>query len=220
MRLCSKDVAAIVFGMIFVFIGFIMTVYGNAAKPFYSASHSSWCDDCKEDTDTTQRNIDNCKIAGPIFLALGFVLIVVGFCTKKKFLNDQIMLGNQAIASTGAHVVNYSSSGNVKINTPRNPYQQTQPQYPTQQYPPPPLQQQFPLPPHQQYPPAPQQPYPPPPQGQYPPPPQRQYPPPPPHQQHSLPVQEQHPTLPQYVHQPLNGPEPYPGNFHVVTLIV
>lgn len=198
---CSVAVLPIVFGVIFVFIGFIMTVYGNVAKPFFSDSDSSWCDFCKEDTETTKRNIENCKIAGPIFLVLGFVLIIVGICMQKKFLNDQVLLGNQARASTSTQVINYSSMGNVQHGniehcTSQNAYQQSystqnQPQYPPQQQYPPPSQQQYPPPSQQQYPLPPQQ---------YPPPPQQQYPPPP-----------QYGQAPQYAQQPPNVLESYPG---------
>lgn len=171
----------ILFCVLFVLIGFIITIIGFTLKPFWDESHDSWCSFCKEDRLQTERDTANCRIAGPIILSMGILLIIFTCCyVKNKKKNTAQNDGNATTTTQGAIRVQYnqaSVSYGETTSTTIHPPPSSAPTYPTsgpamttQQYPSP----QYP--PHQA---PPQSPYPPPlnPTAPYP---QRQGPPYPP----------------------------------------
>ena len=201
----------IIFGVISTFIGFVMLMYGLFHTPFWNEDDHSFCDFCIDDLNQTKKNIKNTRIAGPIFLVLGLILIIAGIIMRKKSLSDHVAQGTHALSSTGGGVVGYATTGSTVTHQVNN-QQPGQPAYPPSQstYPPPPKFQgqsgAYP-PPTQQYPPPAQQ-YPPPAQ-QYPPPaqqyphPAQQYPPP--AQQYPPPAQQYPPPTQQYPAQSYPG---------------
>ena len=57
----------------FLLVGFILTMVGNLAKPFWGPEDELLCSFCKEERMATEQNLKNCRIVGPIFLAIGSV---------------------------------------------------------------------------------------------------------------------------------------------------
>ena len=203
----------IIFGVIFTFIGFVMLMYGLIHKPFWDEKDHH-CDFCMDDINRDRENIKNTKIAGPIFLVLGLVLIIAGIIMRKKSLRDHVAQGTNALSSTGGGVVGYSTTGSTVTHQTNN-QQPGQPAYPPPQstYPPPPAQSTaYPPPQFQGQPGA----YPPPQQPLSYPPPNQQYPPhnqqyPPPVQQYPPPAQQYPPPAQQYPGQNFSneaGPVP------------
>jgi len=138
-------------GIMIVFIGFVMTMYGYLHKPFWSNSSESWCDFCNDNIERDRQNIKNTRIVGPIFLCLGIVVTIVAVFYRRSQIKSHVNQGINATASHGGAVVGYSSVGESAPGQP--PYQQppayqpTNNTYPPQQYPPqqyPPQQQTYP----------------------------------------------------------------------------
>ena len=132
---CCKKCALIFFTIMFLLVGFILTMVGNLAKPF--------CDFCKERLET-ERNLKNCRIVGPIFLAIAVVLLIATIVysrIKRKNNAGQVISGPNTgqIGST-----TQGGSGNVTTTTQYpSPYGFQQPaygqtpMYPPGSYPPP-----------------------------------------------------------------------------------
>ena len=132
-------------------------MYGLFHTPFWNEDDHSFCDFCIDDLNQTKKNIKNTRIAGPIFLVLGLILIIAGIIMRKKSLSDHVAQGTHALSSTGGGVVGYATTGSTVTHQVNN-QQPGQPAYPPSQstYPPPPKFQgqsgAYP-PPTQQYPP-------------------------------------------------------------------
>ena len=123
--------ALLSFTIMFLLVGFILTIVGNFAKPSWGPE-DDWCGFCKEDRLKTERNLKNCRKVGPIFLAIGGLSLIVTIayiCIQRK--NNagqmQVITGSNTgqIGSTTQGV-----SGNVTTTTqyPR-PYGFQQPAY-------------------------------------------------------------------------------------------
>ena len=72
--------------ILFLLVGFILTMVGNFAKPFWGPE-DDWCDFCKEGRLKTERNLKNCRIVGPIFLGIGGLCLIVTIayiCIRRK----------------------------------------------------------------------------------------------------------------------------------------
>ena len=139
---CEKC-ALIFFTIMFLLVGFILTMVGNLAKPFWGPE-DDWCDFCKEDRLETERNLKNCRIVGPIFLAIGVALLIATIVysrIQRKNNAGQVISGPNTgqIGST-----TQGGSGNVTTTTQYpSPYGFQQPaygqtpMYPPGSYPPP-----------------------------------------------------------------------------------
>lgn len=181
---CCAKCALIFFTIMFLLIGFILTMVGHLAKPFWGPE-DDWCDFCREDRLATENNLKNCRTVGPIFLAIGGLLLLASifYCRVKKKSNE-----GQVIMGTPSGQMGPTSQGGTGTTTasthyPANtfgfqqPYGQT-PVYPPGSYPnnpPPPVGSYSPYPTGQGYhSPNIQHPYPPPSGQEY-----QPYPPPP-----------------------------------------
>ena len=134
---CEKC-ALIFFTIMFLLVGFILTMVGHLATPFCDR------DSCKEDRLETERNLKNCRIVGPIFLPIGVVLLIatkVYSRIQRKNNAGQVISGPNTgqIGST-----TQGGSGNVTTTTQYpSPYGFQQPaygqtpMYPPGSYPPP-----------------------------------------------------------------------------------
>ncbi|KAJ7360589.1 hypothetical protein OS493_015697 [Desmophyllum pertusum] len=74
---------------------FILTMVGHLAKPFWGPE-DDWCDFCREDRLATENNLKNCRTVGPIFLAIGGLLLLASifYCRVKKKSNEgQVIMG-------------------------------------------------------------------------------------------------------------------------------
>lgn len=114
-----------------------MLMYGLFHNPFYDEKAFSFCDYCMERNKRERVAIKNTKIAGPIFLALGIVLIICGVVKRWWNLRKHVKQGTDATSSTGGAVVGYAVSGNVAENQ-ASLYQPV----PTAEYKPPYIQSQ------------------------------------------------------------------------------
>ena len=113
----------------FLLVGFILTMVGNLAKPFWGPE-DDWCDFCKEDRLETERNLKNCRIVGPIFLAIGVTLLIATIVysrIQRKNNAGQVISGPNTgqIGST-----TQGGSGNLTTTTQYpSPYGFQQPAY-------------------------------------------------------------------------------------------
>ena len=132
------------FTIIFLFVGFILTMVGNFAKPSWGPE-DDWCGFCKEDRLKTERNLKKCRIVGPIFLGIGglFLIVTIAYiCIRRKNNTGEVITRpntGQAVGST-----TQGGSGNVTTTTQYpSPYGFQQPaygqtpMYPPGSYPPP-----------------------------------------------------------------------------------
>jgi len=157
MLVCTKFSCMIIFGIVLTIAGGIMTMYGLFAKPFWGENRS-WCDFCMEERETTLRNTRNCRIAGPVLIGIGVLLIVIGAIIRKKTENNNLMsrggvmtynatglLGGEPVQGgyPATKITNYST------NTGGYPASAQQAPYPPQQQGRYPQQQQAPYPPQQ-----------------------------------------------------------------------
>ena len=72
--------------ILFLLVGFILTMVGNFAKPFWGPEDDR-CGFCKEDRLKTERHLKNCRIVGPIFLGIGGLCLIVTIayiCIRRK----------------------------------------------------------------------------------------------------------------------------------------
>eukprot|EP00118_Oscarella_pearsei_P022860 m.267852 g.267852 ORF g.267852 m.267852 type:complete len:320 (+) comp40523_c0_seq22:352-1311(+) len=90
--LCGP-IAGIVFGALFLFIGFVLVMVGYFDKPLFS-SFSSFYD------DELQR-LENCRIAGWVFIGLGIPLLVFSIWYLRR-LRAQLKSAAQTRGETGA----------------------------------------------------------------------------------------------------------------------
>ena len=115
--------------ILFLLVGFILTMVGNFAKPFWGPEHD-WCDFCKEDRLKTERHLKNCRIVGPIFLGIGGLSLIVTIayiCIQRKNNTGQVITrpNTGQIRST-----TQGGSGNVTTTTQYpSPYGFQQPAY-------------------------------------------------------------------------------------------
>jgi len=98
---CAKGVSAIIAGIVFTFIGFVMTMYGFLHEPFWDED-DTWCDFCMDERETELRNIENCRIAGPVFLAIGMIVFIYGYMTYKRYRHINVTSNPGVVMSTAA----------------------------------------------------------------------------------------------------------------------
>ena len=166
---CCAKCLLIFFTIMCLLVGFIVTMVGHLAKPFWGPE-DDWCDFCREDRLATERNLKNCRIVGPIFLAIGGVLLCASifYCHVRRKNNQGQVLSGATTAQTGTSTQGATGTATASTHYPANtfgyqqPYGQT-PAYPPGPYPnnpPPPAAGSYsPYPAGVVYPPA-QQPYP------------------------------------------------------------
>jgi len=149
----------ILFCVLSILIGFIITIIGFTLKPFWDESHD-WCSFCKEDRLQTERDTANCRIAGPIILGAG-VLLTIFTCYYIKKKKNTAQNDNNTTTTQGNITVQYNqpsvSYGNTTstmVHPPPSstsypgPAMTTQ-QYPSSSYPPQQGPMQPPFPPQQ-----------------------------------------------------------------------
>ena len=72
---CNQGrMALIFFTIMFLLVGFVFTSVGVWAKPFWGPEDDPRCSFCKEERIAMEQRLKNCRIAGPIFLAIGVFL--------------------------------------------------------------------------------------------------------------------------------------------------
>ena len=103
--------------IIFLFVGFILTLVGNFAKPFWGP----------ED----ERNLKNCRIVGPIFLGIGGLCLIVTIayiCIRRKNNTGQVITRPNTGQAAGS--TTQGGSDNVTTTTQYpSPYGFQQPAY-------------------------------------------------------------------------------------------
>lgn len=168
-RGCAKCLL-IFFTIMCLLVGFIVTMVGHLAEPFWGPE-DDWCDFCREDRLTTERNLKNCRTVGPIFLAIGGVLFCVSiyYCRVQNKRNaGQVITGaaNTQMGSTSQAVTGTIPASHYPASTygHQQPYGQM-PAYQPGAYPnnppQPPAGSYPPYPTGHVYPPQTQHPYPP-----------------------------------------------------------
>lgn len=164
---CCTKCLLIFFTITCLLVGFIVTMVGHLAKPFWGPE-DDWCSFCREERLATERNLKNCRIVGPIFLAIGALLLCVSifYCHFKRKSNQGQVIAGPSNNQTGQTSQTGTASTHYPANTLgyQQPYGQM-PAYPPGPYPgnppPPAAGSYFPYPTGPAYPPT-QQPYPPP----------------------------------------------------------
>ena len=116
--------------ILFLLVGFILTMVGNFAKPFWGPKHD-WCDFCKEDRLKTERHLKNCRIVGPIFLGIGglsLIATIAYICIQRKNNTGQVITRPNTGQEAGS--TTQGGSGNVTTTTQYpSPYGFQQPAY-------------------------------------------------------------------------------------------
>ena len=117
--------------IMFLFVGFILTIIGNFAKPFWGPEHDSRCSFCKEKRLNTERNLKNCRIIGPIFLGIGALSLIVTIayiCIQRKNNTGQVITRPNTGQISGS--ATQGGSDNVTTTTQYpSPYGFQQPAY-------------------------------------------------------------------------------------------
>ena len=72
---CRKKCALIFFTIMFLLVGFILIIVGISAKRTWGPEDELRCSFCKEERMATEQHLKNCRIVGPIFLAMGFFFL-------------------------------------------------------------------------------------------------------------------------------------------------
>ena len=139
---CCAKCALIFFTIMFLLVGFIVTMVGHLAKPFWGPE-DDWCDFCREERISTERNLKNCRIVGPIFLGIGalFLIASIFYCRVKRKDN-----AGEVLAGPTSGPVRSTSQGGTGTVTAlaqypptsyghQQPYGQTSPAYPPGPYP-------------------------------------------------------------------------------------
>ena len=86
---CTASCCRVLLAVLLVLAGFIVTMVGLFAKPFWGPE-DDWCSFCREERLTTERNLANCRIAGPIILVLGLILLLVSLrLNRRQRANNQ-----------------------------------------------------------------------------------------------------------------------------------
>ena len=118
------------FTTMFLLVGFILTMVGNFAKPSWGPD-DDWCGPCKEDRLKTERHLKNCRIAGPIFLGIGGLSLIVTIayiCIQRKNNTGQGITRPNTGQAAGS--TTQGGSGNVTTTTQYpSPYGFEQPAY-------------------------------------------------------------------------------------------
>ena len=70
---CRKKCALIFFTIMFLLVGFILTIVGISANGSWGPKDELRCSFRKEERIAKEQNLKNCRIVGPIFLAIGSV---------------------------------------------------------------------------------------------------------------------------------------------------
>ena len=116
--------------ILFLLVGFILTMVGNFAKPFWGPE-LDWCDFCKEDRLKTERHLKNCRIVGPIFLGIGglsLIATIAYICIQRKNNTGQGITRPNTGQAAGS--TTQGGSGNVTTTTQYpSPYGFQQPAY-------------------------------------------------------------------------------------------
>ena len=153
----------------FLLVGFIVTMVGHFAEPFWGPE-DDWCSFCREDRLKEERNLKNCRIVGPIFLAIGGVLLfaLIFYCQVQRKKNQGQVISQATTGQTGATGQGGTDTATASSQYPANTFgYQPYPPGPYPNNPPPPAPgpgpgAYSPYPMGQVYPPASQHPYPPP----------------------------------------------------------
>lgn len=124
---CKKS-GLIFLTVLFLLIGFIVTMVGNFEKPFWGPE-DDWCSFCRENRLATEQRLKNCRIVGPIFLGIGglLLLISIGYCqaTKKDSTGQVVSATSQtgyAGSATQAGAVTYTAPTQHPPHGQMNPY--------------------------------------------------------------------------------------------------
>ncbi|XP_078367628.1 uncharacterized protein LOC144651541 [Oculina patagonica] len=156
-RECCAKCLLIFFTVMFLLIGFILTMVGHLAKPFSGP---------RKERLSTERNLKNCRIVGPIYLAIGGVLfcaLVFYSHVRLRRKNNQGQVLSQATTAQMGTTSQAGTGTATSMHYPANtfgyqqPYGQS-PAYPPGPYPnnpPPPASGSYsPYPTGEVYPPA------------------------------------------------------------------
>ena len=88
----QRRIVIIFFTIMFLLVGVVLTSVGVWAKPFWGPEDDPLCSFCKEERIAMEQRLKNCRIAGPVFLAIGVFLwmttIIVYTRTPRK---DQML---------------------------------------------------------------------------------------------------------------------------------
>jgi len=79
---CKNYSCMVLFGVVSIMIGLIMTLYGLLKRPFWGADRTS-CSFCMEDREAVLINTRNCLIAGPVLIGLGLFFNIIGTILRK-----------------------------------------------------------------------------------------------------------------------------------------
>lgn len=86
---CCCQCILVFFLIIFIVVGFVMTLIGHYSRPYYAPSED-WCALCKAKRLQQEENLKHCRIVGPIFLVTGGILFIssIVYCHVKRSAND------------------------------------------------------------------------------------------------------------------------------------
>lgn len=135
-REAGKKCVLIFLTVLFLLIGFIVTMVGNFEKPFWGPE-DDWCSFCREGRLATEQRLKNCRIVGPIFLGIGglFLLVSIYYCqVTKKDSAGQVVSGTSQTGYAGSTT---TEGGNVTYTAPTQypPHGQINPYPPGPGYP-------------------------------------------------------------------------------------
>ena len=109
-------------------VGFIVTMVGHFKKPFYK---DDWSDFSQEYRLHTMRNLKNCRVVGPVFLAIGVVLLcasifyyVFDFRVKRKRNQEQVI---REATTRQMGTTSQGGTDTATVSTPANTFGYQQP---------------------------------------------------------------------------------------------